>query len=78
MRATYISTGKDLAIKVLDKGHLQRKRKMSVALVEKQALVRLATGHPGVIRLHYTFQDEWSLCECAPPDTTPNNPLWPA
>lgn len=39
-----------------------RKQKMNVALVEKNALVRLAAGHPGIVRLHYTFQDNWSLC----------------
>lgn len=64
IRATYIPNGKQFAIKVLDKGHLVRKQKMSVALVEKTALLRLAGGHPGIIRLHYAFHDEWSLCKC--------------
>lgn len=65
MQVTYISTGKLFAAKVLDKGHLVRKQKMAVALVEKNALLRLAAGHPGIIKLHYTFQDDWSLCKSA-------------
>ncbi|KAF9264227.1 kinase-like protein [Marasmius fiardii PR-910] len=59
--ATLNRTGQKFAIKILDKGHLIRKQKMSVALVEKAALMRLASGHPGVVRLHYAFQDQWSL-----------------
>ncbi|KAJ7594723.1 kinase-like protein [Mycena floridula] len=61
MHVTLISTGKVFAAKVLDKAYLVKKQKMSVALVERTALLRLASGHPGIIRLHYSFQDEWSL-----------------
>ena len=64
MRATHIATGREYAIKVLDKSHLIRNQKMSTALAEKNALVRLGAGHPGIIRLSWTFHDEWSLCEC--------------
>jgi 3-phosphoinositide dependent protein kinase-1 len=35
---------------------------MLVALAEKNVLVKLGAGHPGIIHLHWTFQDEWSLC----------------
>jgi 3-phosphoinositide dependent protein kinase-1 len=63
MRATHIATGQAYAIKVLDKGHLIRNQKMSKALAEKNALVKLGAGHPGIVRLSWTFQDEWSLCE---------------
>ncbi|KAG7090848.1 hypothetical protein E1B28_009930 [Marasmius oreades] len=59
--ATLNRTGQKFAIKVIDKGYLVRKQKMSVALVEKAALMRLAVGHPGVVRLYYAFQDQWSL-----------------
>lgn len=59
----YIRTGQQYAIKVLDKSHLRRKQKMDTALAEKNALVTLGAGHPGIVRLYYTFHDEWSLCE---------------
>lgn len=61
MRAQYIRTGQEYAIKILDKNHLIRKDKMLVALAEKNVLVKLGVGHPGIIHLHWTFQDEWSL-----------------
>ncbi|KAG1745389.1 kinase-like protein [Suillus paluster] len=61
MRAQYIRTGQEYAIKILDKNHLIRKEKMLVALAEKNVLVKLGAGHPGIIHLHWTFQDEWSL-----------------
>jgi 3-phosphoinositide dependent protein kinase-1 len=63
MRATHIASGQEYAIKVLDKGHLIRHQKMSTALAEKNALVKLGAGHPGIVRLSWTFHDEWSLCE---------------
>jgi hypothetical protein len=63
MRARYIRTGQEYAIKILDKNHLIRKDKMLVALAEKNVLVKLGVGHPGIIHLHWTFQDEWSLCQ---------------
>ncbi|KAL0580335.1 serine/threonine protein kinase [Marasmius crinis-equi] len=55
------ASGQKVALKVLDKGHLRRKNKVSVARVEKAALVRLGSGHPGVIRMRSAFQDNWSL-----------------
>ncbi|KAG2112420.1 kinase-like protein [Suillus clintonianus] len=61
MRARYIRTGQEYAIKILDKNHLIRKDKMLVAIAEKNVLVKLGAGHPGIIHLHWTFQDEWSL-----------------
>lgn len=61
MRARYIRTGQEYAIKIIDKNHLIRKDKLAVAMAEKNVLVKLGTGHPGIIHLHWTFQDEWSL-----------------
>ncbi|KAF8548443.1 kinase-like protein, partial [Imleria badia] len=61
MRARYARSGQEYAIKILDKNHLIRKEKMLVALAEKNTLVKLGAGHPGIIHLHWTFQDEWSL-----------------
>ncbi|KAI0071921.1 kinase-like protein [Panus rudis PR-1116 ss-1] len=55
------TTGKEFAIKVIDKGHLIRKNKIGVAYAEKDTLLRLGGGHPGIVRLHYALQDQWSL-----------------
>ncbi|KAI0342133.1 kinase-like protein [Trametopsis cervina] len=59
--AKHRNTGKEYAIKVLDKGHLKRNNKLATALAEKNTLVRLGAGHPGIVHLHWTFQDDWSL-----------------
>ncbi|KAK0455401.1 kinase-like domain-containing protein [Desarmillaria tabescens] len=59
--ATYLRTGQKYAIKTLDKSYLIRKQKMATALTEKNALLRLGSGHPGLVRMHFAFQDEWSL-----------------
>ncbi|KAH9983613.1 kinase-like domain-containing protein [Russula compacta] len=61
MHGTHTSTRQEYAIKVLDKGHLKRNNKLHTALAEKNTLVRLGSGHPGIVRLHWAFQDEWSL-----------------
>ncbi|OSD03907.1 kinase-like protein [Trametes coccinea BRFM310] len=55
------ATGQEYAIKRIDKAHLKRHQKEATALAEKNTLVRLGSGHPGIVRLHWTFQDEWSL-----------------
>ncbi|KAG5638413.1 hypothetical protein H0H81_000190 [Sphagnurus paluster] len=49
------------AIKVLDKAHLQRHNQTKTAYAEKDALVALGISHPGVVGLHSTFSDAWSL-----------------
>ncbi|TDL22557.1 kinase-like protein [Rickenella mellea] len=59
--AVYPPTDQEYAIKILDKSHLVRKHKTEVALLEKNVLARLGPGHPGIVRLHWTFTDEWSL-----------------
>ncbi|KAJ8077051.1 serine/threonine protein kinase [Marasmius tenuissimus] len=61
LSATHIQSGQKVALKVMDKDHLRRKNKVSVARVEKAALVKLGSGHPGVIRMRYAFQDNMSL-----------------
>jgi len=53
-------THKDYAIKVLDKRHIIKEKKVKYVNIEKDTLNRL-TDHPGVVRLYYTFQDERSL-----------------
>ncbi|KZT65974.1 kinase-like protein [Daedalea quercina L-15889] len=61
MLAKHRTTQQEYAIKILDKGHLRRNGKLPTALAEKNTLVRLGAGHPGIVRLHWAFQDEWSL-----------------
>ncbi|KAH8093861.1 kinase-like protein [Cristinia sonorae] len=61
MYAKSVSTGEEYAIKVIDKGHLKRKDKTHIAQAERNTLVKLGSGHPGIVRLHSTFQDNWSL-----------------
>ncbi|KAL9031100.1 MAG: hypothetical protein Q9196_000835 [Gyalolechia fulgens] len=60
LAATDRETGKEFAIKVLDKRHIIKEKKVKYVNVEKDTLNRL-TEHPGVVRLYYTFQDEKSL-----------------
>ena len=60
LAATDRQTLQEFAIKVLDKGHIIKEKKVKYVNIEKDTLNRLK-NHPGVIRLHYTFQDERSL-----------------
>ncbi|KZV76288.1 kinase-like protein [Peniophora sp. CONT] len=73
IHVTHKESGREYACKVLDKQHLKRHNKLQTAIAEKNTLVRLTSGppapnsgssqsgHPGIVRLHYAFQDEWSL-----------------
>ena len=58
--ATDQQTRREYAVKILDKGHIIKEKKVKYVNIEKDALNRL-TDHPGVVRLKYTFQDERSL-----------------
>lgn len=60
MAATDRQTLKEYAIKILDKRHIIKEKKVKYVNIEKDTLNRL-TEHPGVVRLYYTFQDERSL-----------------
>lgn len=51
---------KEFAIKVLEKRHIIKEKKIKYVNIEKNTLNRL-TEHPGIVRLYYTFQDETSL-----------------
>ena len=51
---------KEYAIKVLEKKHIIKEKKIKYVGIEKNTLNRL-TEHPGIVRLYYTFQDEASL-----------------
>lgn len=58
--ATDRQTLREYAIKILDKRHIIKEKKVKYVNIEKDTLNRL-TDHPGVVRLYYTFQDERSL-----------------
>ena len=60
MAATDRQTLKEYAIKILDKRHIIKEKKVKYVNIEKDTLNRL-TDHPGIVRLYYTFQDERSL-----------------
>lgn len=60
LAATDRQSSKEYAIKVLDKRHIIKEKKVKYVNIEKETLNRL-TDHPGVVRLYYTFQDERSL-----------------
>lgn len=53
---------KSYALKVLDKAHIRREKKTKYVLIERDTLNQL-DGHPGIVRLYWTFQDQHSLCE---------------
>lgn len=50
------------ALKILDKDHIKRERKTKYVLIERDTL-KMLDGHPGIVRLYWTFQDQRSLCE---------------
>lgn len=58
--ATDKLTSKQYAVKVLDKRHIIKEKKVKYVNIEKHALNRL-TNCPGIISLFFTFQDKFSL-----------------
>ncbi|KAF9930263.1 pkb-activating kinase-like protein [Modicella reniformis] len=54
-----LSNKRDYAIKVLDKRHIIREKKVKYVNIEKNTLYKL--DHPGVVKLYSTFQDSSSL-----------------
>lgn len=58
--ATDKLTSRQYAVKILDKRHIIKEKKVKYVNIEKHALNRLA-GCPGVISLFFTFQDKYSL-----------------
>jgi len=58
--ATDRQTLREYAVKVLEKKHIIKEKKIKYVNIEKDTLNRL-TEHPGIVRLYFTFQDETSL-----------------
>jgi len=54
------STGKEFAIKILNKKHIIKEKKVKYVNVEK-AVLNIIHNHPLIVRLFYTFQDSYSL-----------------
>jgi 3-phosphoinositide dependent protein kinase-1 len=50
---------KEYAVKVLDKGHIVKEKKIKYVTIEKDVLHKLK--HPFCVKLYYTFQDSTSL-----------------
>ncbi|KAK9452756.1 kinase-like domain-containing protein [Dipodascopsis uninucleata] len=71
--ATDRQTLREYAIKILDKRHIIKEKKVKYVNIEKNTLNRLSS-HPGVVRLYYTFQDERSLYFVL--DLAPNGELF--
>ena len=62
--ATSITNQQVYAVKMLDKRHLQKEKKVQYANSERACLTKLGAGsHPGIIRLYSAFQDASSLCK---------------
>lgn len=53
-------SSKRYAVKILDKRHIIKEKKVKYVNIEKHALNRLCNG-PGIISLYFTFQDKDSL-----------------
>jgi 3-phosphoinositide dependent protein kinase-1 len=54
------STGREYAMKILDKKHIIKEKKIKYVHIEKNTLNKL--NHPGIIHLFYAFQDIDNLC----------------
>lgn len=57
--AVFRATGTEVALKVLDKRHIQRHNKQRYVFVERDVLSQV--DHPNLMHLHSTFQDAASL-----------------
>lgn len=60
MLATDKQTNKEMAIKMIDKGHIKKEKKEAYAVTERDILTKCDS--PWVIKLYYTFQDSTYLC----------------
>eukprot|EP00897_Mesotaenium_endlicherianum_P004965 jgi/Mesen1/4497/ME000023S03871 len=59
LKAAWKATGEDVALKIMDKHHIIREKKAAYVKLERQVLDQL--DHPGVVKLFFTFQDDFSL-----------------
>ncbi|XP_076901811.1 3-phosphoinositide-dependent protein kinase 2-like [Bidens hawaiensis] len=59
VRAKKKDTGKVYALKIMDKKFITKENKTAYVKLERIVLDQLT--HPGIVRLHFTFQDTYSL-----------------
>jgi len=57
-------SNKQMAIKMIDKNHIKKEKKIPYATTEKDILTKCANDF--IIKLHYTFQDDTYLCTYMP------------
>ncbi|CAG8541732.1 10144_t:CDS:2, partial [Scutellospora calospora] len=53
------SSRREYAVKILEKKHIIKEKKVKYVNIEKNTLNKM--NHPGIVRLYYTFQDQNSL-----------------
>ncbi|RYR01235.1 hypothetical protein Ahy_B06g080105 [Arachis hypogaea] len=61
VRAKKKDTGTVYAMKIMDKKFITKENKTAYVKLERIVLDQL--DHPGIVRLYFTFQDTFSLCE---------------
>eukprot|EP00931_Biecheleriopsis_adriatica_P103287 TRINITY_DN78142_c0_g1_i1.p1 TRINITY_DN78142_c0_g1~~TRINITY_DN78142_c0_g1_i1.p1 ORF type:complete len:708 (+),score=98.94 TRINITY_DN78142_c0_g1_i1:38-2125(+) len=59
LRARNVRTGGEYAVKMIDKKMIQVQDRTNGVMTERRML--LSFDHPGIVRLHFAFQDDWSL-----------------
>lgn len=55
-------TGKEYAIKMMEKKRLIKEKKVKYATTERDILMKCG-NHPNIVKLYYTFKDETYLCK---------------
>lgn len=63
VRAKKKDSGIVYALKIMDKKFITKENKTAYVKLERIVLDQL--DHPGIVRLFFTFQDSFSLCESA-------------
>eukprot|EP01114_Cavostelium_apophysatum_P019287 TRINITY_DN6173_c0_g1_i1.p1 TRINITY_DN6173_c0_g1~~TRINITY_DN6173_c0_g1_i1.p1 ORF type:complete len:454 (+),score=114.06 TRINITY_DN6173_c0_g1_i1:181-1542(+) len=53
-------TGREFAIKILEKSHLIKEKKVKYATTERDILTK-CSDHPNIVKLYYTFKDDERL-----------------
>jgi 3-phosphoinositide dependent protein kinase-1 len=61
LRAKKKDTGDVYALKVMDKRFITKENKVACAKLERVVLDQL--DHPGIVKLYFTFQDNYSICK---------------
>lgn len=65
VKAKRKNSGEVFALKIMNKRHIIREKKVKFVKMERMILDQLE--YPGVVKLHFTFQDVNSLCKLPGP-----------